>query len=744
MQSKRASFALILLLAACGNPSTPAPNPKRVDPAARAADFRQRAESAAAVLGSDAPRAKQILFGDLHVHTTISADAFLMALPFLQGEGVHPPADACDYARFCSGLDFWSINDHAESISPRNWQQTKEAVRRCNAVAGEPSNPDLVTFLGWEWTQVGTTAAEHYGHKNVIFKDTEDARVPVRPISALTPQVRETMRSGVPLSLQIRTVLADWSHRSVYFNLAAAVRELQATPLCADGIDVHDLPVDCIESADTPEVLFEKLAQWGYDTLVIPHGTTWGLYTPPDSSWDKQLSGGMHDPDRQTLIELYSGHGNAEEFRSWRAVESDGEGGLRCPQPTSDYEPCCWRAGEIIRSRCGDVAEEECDARVAAARQNYVDAGVLGHNTVPGARVEDWLDCGQCRDCYNPAFQYRPGGSAQYALAVSNFDEASEKRRFRFGFIASSDNHTARPGTGYKEFARQELTEASGPCSEEWRNRVLPPDRAPEPESLRFRQESAQFIDDDGRIGNQIWETERSNSFFLTGGLVAVHAAGRDRESIWKSLKQREVYGTSGDRILLWFDLLNSGDGIAPMGSEVAIAEVPRFRVRAVGAQKQLPGCPAWSEEALSPNRLEKICRGECYHPSDERRRIERIEIVRVRPQQRPGQPIGERIEDPWKVFECAPDVAGCAVEFDDPELFLVGDESIYYARALQEPTDAVNAANLRCEYDADGNCVKVNPCSGDYRTSRDDDCLAPNRERAWSSPIYIHPEPAG
>ena len=88
-------------------------------------------------VGYDQRPRKQVLFGDLHVHTTFSADAFLTSLAVMQGDGTHPPADACDYARYCSALDFWSINDHAEALSPRHWAETKESIRECNARAGD-------------------------------------------------------------------------------------------------------------------------------------------------------------------------------------------------------------------------------------------------------------------------------------------------------------------------------------------------------------------------------------------------------------------------------------------------------------------------------------------------------------------------------------------------------------------------------------------------------------------------------
>ena len=110
-----------------------------------------------------------IYFGDLHVHTTFSQDAFMFSLPMLQGEGAHPPSDACNFARYCSSLDFFSITDHAEAISKDMWDKTINSIRSCEMVNHE-GKTDLIAFPGWEWTQMGQRPEVHFGHKNIILR----------------------------------------------------------------------------------------------------------------------------------------------------------------------------------------------------------------------------------------------------------------------------------------------------------------------------------------------------------------------------------------------------------------------------------------------------------------------------------------------------------------------------------------------------------------------------------------------
>lgn len=641
----------------------------------------------------------QILFGDLHVHTRYSADSHLQAVRIRARDTASPPSDACDFARFCSQLDFWSLNDHAESLTPALWQKSVEAVRQCNAVSGDALDPDLVSFLGWEWSHASPTdAGAHYGHKNVILRDTEPGAIPTRPIAS---------SSGAPLLFILMGAIAPltaggfepWSsfHR---YSL-----ETLEVPDCPEGVPVRELPEDCRESASDPQTLFSKLADWGFPALVIPHGLSWGMTNPAHANLQNQLA--QHQARWQPLLEVYSGHGNSEVYRAFERPRRDASGQWICPAGGEGVTLCCEKAAELVRARCADPESAACAEDIQSAQQRAGELSVRYGSpvdAVPGTRIEEWGSCGQLEGSFLPAYGYRPRQSAQYAYALGSSEGQATDARYRFGLIGSSDNHRSRPGTGYREFEREIMTDGVG----------YP-------------------IPDD-------WVDQRSTSYYYTGGLAAVHAPARDRRAIFAALEARHVYGTSGERILLWFDLVTANGERRPMGSEVVQDTDPVFEVRAVGAFEQGPGCPDHVHAALPPERIASLCRGECYNPSDERKPITRIEVVRIRPQRSPDEPIRPLVEDPWQVLECPGDPAGCVVRFSDPDFVRQARETVYYVRAIQAPSSAVNGDPLRCERDSQGQCVRTRPCAT-LASGLPDDCLAPVEERAWSSPIFVDPD---
>jgi len=724
IKQKTVYLGLILtgLLSACGGADQ---DPQSIEGAGKASsiinahDLLNRSDANAL---TEKPVDKTILFGDLHVHTSYSIDAFAMELPVMAQQGTHPPAHACDFARYCASLDFFSFNDHAENLTPEHWQVTKDTVRECNARAQDQDNPDLVAFAGWEWTQVGTDASNHWGHKNVVFPNEDEASLPQRPVSARPrgSTVGNTDNIGMMVNLKYLDPL-NWAR---YNDLGWLLDRIDEIPDCDRGKDGPALEGYCNEVADTPEDLYRKLDSWQQDYLVIPHGNTWGIYTPQGSSWDKQLNSKQHN-DKQSLLEVMSGHGNSEEYREWDHFAVNDRGERYCPEPTADFTPCCWQAGEIMRQRCKGLDNKECELLIVDAKQKALLAGPYPHAVFPDTTPDQWLNCGQCTDCFKPALSMRPKSSSQYAMAISNFEERDEEgkpKRFKFGFIASTDDHTARPGTGYKQYERRKMTFATGMRSDFYTGLAV---------SEMDDPQQPQTVDVSAGTPDQ-----RVGSFSYPGGILAVHAQSRQRGDIWQALKRREVYGSSGPRMMLWFDVLGENGARLPMGSELAMTAKPRFQVRALGDFKQLPGCPEQSVSALSSERLDYICAGECYNPSDQRHAISTIEVVRIRPQSYPDEPVESLIEDPWRRFECAASSQGCSVEFSDEEF---DRDSLYYVRALQEATPAINGEYLRTQVDEQGKVISTEPCYGDSRTEFSDNCLAPAQERAWSSPIFVN-----
>jgi len=671
---------------------------------------------------------KQILFGDTHVHTTYSTDAFLWSLPMYNGRGPHPVSDACDYARFCSALDFWVISDHAEASTPHSWNNTIEQVQSCNK-STDPENPDMITFLGFEWTQISDNQNEHFGHKNVILKEIDSEYLPKSPIAADRASLnnfRDPNRVNEARINMMVQAFNDLGNRQRYYDFIAYNADISKSAVCSGNSNDED---DCLVSADNPKELFSKLDDLETDSIVIPHGNTWGFYTPLGSSWDDQLDD-VHDPEKQISFEIMSGHGNSEEYRNWAEIIFEGDEFI-CPETSENYLPSCKQAGNIIFERCIESGKSEIQCREDANQAEifYLEAGQSGHFVVPGATPEMWLDSGQCKDCFIPSFNYRPKGSFQYALTK----RGNNNEKFIFGVIASSDNHRARPGTGYKAVDRLLTTESNGVKDPAFERLFYPLDEISD-KPVKFKIEE-RFIPNP--LG--YWESERQESFFTTGGLAAVHVDSRSREGVWDAFKRRETYGTSGPRILLWFDLITE-NGLVPMGSEFTIDNNPTFQVKAVGSFKQKPGCPDYSLGKRSAEDIKKLCMNECFNPGSERYAVTRIEVIKVLPEINESEDPNDLIIDPWKIFECEENKAVCRIRFQDEDFLTDNREATFYVRAIQEPTERINGKNLRCTYDDEGNCIQTNFCYGGYKTDINDNCISMSEERAWSSPIYLSP----
>ena len=69
-------------------------------------------------------------------------------------------------------------------------------------------------------------------------------------------------------------------------------------------------------------------------------------------------------------------------------------------------------------------------------------------------------------------------------------------------------------------------------------------------------------------------------------------------------------------------------------------------------------------------------------------------------------------------------------IQFEDENY---SRDSVYYVRAIQEVTPAINGGNISASSE------EFKLCKGSFRTDLEDNCLGEVNERAWSSPIYLN-----
>ena len=76
-----------------------------------------------------------IYYGHLHNHSTVS-------------DGTGTPATAYNYAKYTAKLDFFSLSDHFNSISPTEWADVKNQADTYN------QDGAFTAFYGFEWAAV--------------------------------------------------------------------------------------------------------------------------------------------------------------------------------------------------------------------------------------------------------------------------------------------------------------------------------------------------------------------------------------------------------------------------------------------------------------------------------------------------------------------------------------------------------------------------------------------------------------
>ncbi len=100
---------------------------------------------------------------------------------------------------------------------------------------------------------------------------------------------------------------------------------------------------------------------------------------------------------------------------------------------------------------------------------------------------------------------------------------------------------------------------------------------------------------------------------------------------------------------------------------------------------------------------------------------LERKEVYGTsgpRPQHVDGESVDPLIEDPWPVFPCAADPAGCHVAFSDHEFRRSGRDTLYYARAIEarlRRSGRIRSAAAMTGKDA---ASASTPASGDLTTT--------------------------
>ena len=543
-------LALLIWVSACSDDSLQMDAER---PSSPPAPHQQPSASASADFNPD----RNLYFGDTHVHTAYSFDAYLLgntlgpdgAYRYAKGEAVTTSVGLD--RQLDRPLDFLAVSDHGLFLGVvPEWADPTTAVGR---------QPEAAPFHG------------------INDGDNLDPASGQRRISLF----RRDFRQFATKPGSLIDALKAWAQNNP--ALAAA----------AFDYDAHRRAWrDTIEAA-------ERHNAPGAFTAFLAYEWTASTPAPETAAYHRNLifRGGPAPKRPFTLIDS----SNPEDLWAWmEALRAQGVETLAIPHNSNQSN------GQTFRLRYADG--RPVDAAFAETRMRnepLVEITQIKGTSETHPRLsplDEWAEFEILNTRKGNVGQYSlPHGSYVREALVNGLALQSEGRGnpFRMGFIGSSDAHNSAPSHDEaKHFGSTVLsssaeTRGAVPYSEATLKRM-----AALPESLRSPRPA--FTETEDQYG------PIRSAQFSAAGLAAVWAEENSREAIFDAMRRKETYATSGPRIKLRFfagyglDRLDlDGQGFAaaayrggvPMGGDL-LAEGGGTPLFLAWAQRDPEGAP--------------------------------------------------------------------------------------------------------------------------------------------------------
>ena len=415
--------------------------------------------------------------------------------------------------------------------------------------------------------------------------------------------------------------------------------------------------VDCREFVDDAGRALREARRLGLRLDRDPARHDLGLLYAPrlrlgQAAHGREPRRGPPDADRGLL-----GPRQLRGVPPFEEVVFDAKGKPTCPEPTANYLPTCWRAGEIIEERClaaGESAVVCRSARRARAR-SFVEAGnKAAPSRFPARRSPTGRTPGSVATASS-----RPSTIGRRAPSSTSWRSRAAKTptarrcRFQLGFIGL-ERQPLRPAPAP---ATRRSPAPSSPSSASATSRDDPVAFQRKADGPARRARPLRFVAETATRAARALEMERQASFFMTGGLAAVHARAATatrsgkRSSGARSTARAVRASCSGS-----ISLNRAADARAsPMGGEVDDRRGPDLR----GPRRRLlrAGCPAaptMRRRPSIPSGSMRALQGRVLQP-DAVAAADHAHRGRAHP---PAERTGTSrssalIEDPWRVIEC-------------------------------------------------------------------------------------------